>query len=201
VFPQPLKKFRMAGFPQYGFKRELSTATFIGRNPTYTRCECVRGGQYGLCEQASLRCNSHPSSHALVQRPLARHPLWCSAGAMLAMASSEPLMTTKRLIFFVRLEFRGPVRNFVLPDSGTAILAVFLLGLEARAKNILTVPTSAVGGTPILLVPLVENRWKVGDCTHMVIFQWKSCTSMPPTALTAFPPCPSPKRRGEFSFL
>ncbi len=46
-------------------------------------------------------------------------------------------------VFSIHLPQTGPVRNLVSTEGGTAILAVFLHGLEARATKFLTVPQAA----------------------------------------------------------
>src|SRR5713226_10381813 len=95
VFPSPPLKFRTAGFPQYGFKREVD-ADLRGENKsTYTTPKSAATNPCGPEGQ----CNRVGLADTLVQRPLAHRRLCCPAGSMLTMASSEPLVTAETPYF------------------------------------------------------------------------------------------------------
>jgi len=102
VFPAPPLKFRTAGFPQYGFKQEFDRDL---------------RGEYPLIhgqERRSARHNNGPEGQEpegfgaghpatiLSRGPWLAGRFCCPARSWLTMASSEPLVTIRRLIFFVR---------------------------------------------------------------------------------------------------
>jgi hypothetical protein len=115
VFSLPPLKFRTAGFPQYGFKREVRHDLRRGR-PRLIRGASVVVDAFGPCGQAP--CGVTASFlHTLSSRgPWLASRLCCPARSMLTMASSEPLVAPERLICFVRSGLRrrvGP--QFKLP--------------------------------------------------------------------------------------
>ena len=104
VFPRPPLKFRTAGFPQYGFKRKLRgdlrrTCPF-GLYATRVReCWGTVTGPHG----ASITARDPRRAQSIPSRgPWLASRLCCPAGSQLTMASSEPLASVRRLIFFVR---------------------------------------------------------------------------------------------------
>ena len=75
VFSLSPLKFRTAGFPQYGFKRDVD-ADLRRNDPTYTATQSVRSipvAPRGMCGGSDF-------PDVLVQRPLARQPVMLSGG-------------------------------------------------------------------------------------------------------------------------
>ena len=64
VFSPPSLKFRTAGFPQYGFKREVRRDLRRGNTPTYTRRKCERGKPVVLADMtaAAVPTRSRPEA-------------------------------------------------------------------------------------------------------------------------------------------
>ena len=107
VFPRPSLKFRTAGFPQYGFKREVRRDLRRGRPGLYVTPVCL----WETCGPCGQEIGS--PSHTLSSRgPWLADRLYCPARSLLTMASSEPLVANPRLIFFVR----GSLRRRVGPQ-------------------------------------------------------------------------------------
>ena len=81
VFSPPSLKFRTAGFPQYGFKREVRRDLRPGDALTYTRRQCVRGKPMVLADKRSAPSPTRSRPEALgspagyVVRP-GRRLLW-----------------------------------------------------------------------------------------------------------------------------
>jgi hypothetical protein len=124
VFPLPPLKFRTAGFPQYGFKREVRHDLRRGK-PRLIRGASGVWGAFGPCGQAPCGVTA-PFNHTLSSRgPWLADRLCCPARSVLTMASSEPLVGPERLIFFVRSvlrrrvgpQFKQPVCSY-MPSPG-----------------------------------------------------------------------------------
>ena len=107
VFPRPSLKFRTAGFPQYGFKREVRRDLRRGRPDLYATPVC----SWETCGPCGQEIGS--PSHTLSSRgPWLASRLCCPARSSLTMASSEPLVANPRLICFAR----GSLRRRVGPQ-------------------------------------------------------------------------------------
>jgi hypothetical protein len=96
VVPAPPLKFRTAGFPQYGFKREVDADLheFTKRESIYTTPKSATANPCGPEGHVS----GIGASDVHVQRPFALQPVMLSGGALPTMASSAPLVTTERLM-------------------------------------------------------------------------------------------------------
>jgi|HubBroStandDraft_6_1064221.scaffolds.fasta_scaffold842150_2 hypothetical protein len=99
-FHPPLK-FRTAGFPQYGFKREfrrdLREQSLIRGQ---SRHRLTR--RHGPCGQAPCGVTRRLVEAIPSRGPWLANRLCCPARSSLTMASSEPLESVRRLICFVR---------------------------------------------------------------------------------------------------
>ena len=104
MFPPPPLKFRTVGFPQYGFKRQVD-ADLRGKKSIDTTPQSASTnpcGPRGHVIGTALRTLSS-------RDPWLTDRLYCPAGSMRTMASSEPLLTAERLIFFVHPALRSRV--------------------------------------------------------------------------------------------
>ncbi len=110
VFPPPPLKFRTAGFPQYGLKREFD------RDLRWSQTELIHGQKRRSSLWRSGPAGQAPVGVAAVfpgaipsRGPWLASRLCCPSGSMLTMASSEPLVAILRLIFFARRTLRRRV--------------------------------------------------------------------------------------------
>jgi hypothetical protein len=112
TFPLPSLKFRTAGFPQYGFKPVAPAVTFAatrtgGRLYTVVARSILSAVCLPLCE------GWHRPARAFRPRgPWLGIGLFCPVTSSLTMASSEPLVHSRRFSFSVSvgslLTGRGP---------------------------------------------------------------------------------------------
>ena len=97
VFSPPPLKFRTAGFPQYGFKREVNAN--LRRETRLIRRSSRKGSP--LWPLRACRAG-WPIATLSSRGPWLADRLSCPARSVLTMASSEPLAAAARLISFVR---------------------------------------------------------------------------------------------------
>jgi hypothetical protein len=104
VFSPPPLKFRTAGFPQYGFKRKLrgDLRRTTGFDLYATKVRDIRAAVTGPRGAGITRCGPRRTRTIPSRGPWLASRLCCPAGSRLTMASSEPLASIRRLIFFAR---------------------------------------------------------------------------------------------------
>ena len=96
MFSRPPLKFRTAGFPQYGFKRDVGG--HLHRNDRLIGRPSPSVVSYAAEAHVSVDLQWTLSSRG----PWLARGLCCPAGSSRTMASSEPLAAPPRLICFVR---------------------------------------------------------------------------------------------------
>ena len=93
-----------AGFPQYGFKRKLQAdlrrTTWLGLYAM--KVQDIRAAVTGPRGAGITRCGPRWIRTIPSRGPWLASRLCCPVGSRLTMASSEPLASIRRLIFFVR---------------------------------------------------------------------------------------------------